>query len=113
MFNFFSKNKKQAKPEIQEEQDLDIQDLIKLLKQAHIKLTSYTGGYSGEFTSASEFKRELSKEIDEISNKNKTDLKNIWTWFAPTCAWDDFVGMDGQDLGDKIHDFADKWRKRQ
>ena len=30
--------------------------------------------------------------IDDIEFGNQTELNRFWLWFAPTCAWDDFVG---------------------
>lgn len=69
------------------------------------------GGHSGEFLSAQDFRLALEDAIDDIEFGNKTDLTRFWFWFAPTCAWDDFVGIEGQELGERIFERVDKWKK--
>ena len=86
-------------------------DLLDDLHKAEKMLSQYEGGYSGEFLSAQEFHTALVDAIDEIEFGNQTDLTNIWIWFAPTTAWDDFVGKEGIELGNRIFARADKWKK--
>ncbi len=86
-------------------------DLFKDLHEAEKLLSDYSGGYSGDFLSAEEFHAALIDKIDDIEFGNQTDLSKLWTWFAPTCAWDDFVGEKGQVLGDRIFARLDKWQK--
>ena len=49
--------------------------------------------------------------IDDIEYGNQTDLTRFWFWFAPTTAWDDFVGEEGIELGNRIFDRVDRWKK--
>jgi|GEM_PF-1649693 len=89
-------------------------ELIELIEDLHLAealLSKYEGGYSGDFLSAQEFHRALIEEIDKLESENRTDLNQIWIWFSPTCAWDDFVGRDGIELGNRIFQRADNWKK--
>ena len=72
-----------------------------------VKLVSeYNGGYSGVFLSAEEFHKAFSEELYDLKHQNVPDFKNICVWFAPTSAWDDFVGMEGIELGNRIFERA-------
>lgn len=86
-------------------------ELLDDLHEAEKLLSEYTGGYSGEFLSAEEFHLALIDAIDDIEFGNQTDLTRFWMWFAPTCEWDDFVGEEGEELGNKIFERADRWKK--
>jgi hypothetical protein len=86
-------------------------ELIEDLHAAEQILSNYEGGHSGEFLSAQDFRQTLEDAIDDIEFGNKTDLTRFWFWFAPTCAWDDFVGIEGQELGNRIFERVDKWKK--
>ncbi|WP_258101130.1 hypothetical protein [Marinoscillum pacificum] len=88
-------------------------ELLDLLHQAEKLLENYKGGYSGEFLSAEEFHGSLLEEIDNIEFGNQHDLTNIAIWFAPTQQWDDFVGEEGLELGNKIYDIANQWYKSE
>lgn len=76
------------------------------LKEAEQKLSVYEGGYSGEFLSAQDFYMALSDRILKLENGDLTVIDELWLWFAPTCAWDDFVG--DVSLGSTIFDKLDK-----
>ncbi|MGB1247450.1 MAG: hypothetical protein ACPG4Z_01090 [Chitinophagales bacterium] len=89
-------------------------EFFELLEDLHIAekiLAEYKGGYSGEFLSAEEFHDDLLIAIDDIEFGNQIDLTRFWFWFAPTCAWDDFVGEEGLELGNRIFERVDKWKK--
>lgn len=86
-------------------------DLIEDLYEAEKLLSRYSGGYSDQFLSAEEFHNALINKIDDIEFGNQTDLSELWTWFAPTSAWDDFVGEEGEYLGNRIFTRLDKWMK--
>ena len=87
----------------------DFFDLLKDLHKAEKLLSEYTGGYSGSFLSVEEFHEAFIEAIDDIEFGNQTDLTRFYFWFAPTCQWDDFVGLDGQDLGNKIFERVSNW----
>lgn len=111
MFKRFFSNRpdKLSKREYWEKQEFF--DLIKDLHEAEKLLSEYSGGYSGAFLAAEEFHAALIDKIDDIEFGNQTDLSELWAWFAPTCAWDDFVGEEGQGLGNRIFARLDRWRK--
>ena len=74
--------------------------LVLDLKKAEKILMEYSGGYSGEYLSAEEFLKDLTKNIAELESGNTNVINDLWIWFAPTCQWDDFVG--NVELGEKI-----------
>ena len=74
-------------------------------------LSKYRGGYSGEFSSTEEFHKTLIDAIDDIEFGNQTDLTRFWIWFAPSCSWDDLVGEEGINLGNRIFERVNKWKK--
>ena len=95
------------------EKEIDSNEINKLLVDLNLALemlADYEGGYSNQFFGVDEFYRALSKEVDLIS-KGKRDFSNISNWFAPTCSWDDFVGMEGIDLANKIFTRVNGWEK--
>ncbi|MFK7032195.1 hypothetical protein [Flavobacterium oreochromis] len=69
-----------------------MESLLKDLHQAATILSEYTGGYSGKYTSAETFHKDLVNKIQKLENGDKSVLPQLWHWFAPTCQWDDFVG---------------------
>jgi hypothetical protein len=88
-------------------------ELIDDLHNAKKMLSKYDGGCFGEYLSANEFHVALEDAIDEIEFGNQTDLIRFWFWFAPTSVWDAFVGEEGQELGNRIFERVDKWKKNQ
>ena len=86
--------------------------LIQLLDKAERMAYKYSGGYSAEFLSAEEFHSELKTAIEEYKNGDATKLDLIYIWFAPTCAWDDFVGKEGENLGNEIFYLVSKLKKK-
>ena len=86
-------------------------ELLDDLHKAEKMLSKYEGAYSGEFLSAQEFHEALIDAIDDIEFGNQTDLSRFWIWFAPTKAWDDFVGEEGIELGNRIFERVDRWKK--
>jgi hypothetical protein len=86
-------------------------ELLDDLHKAKEILSQYKGGYSGDILSAEEFHDLLADEIMSIEEMNNNDLSKLHIWFAPTSAWDDFVGMEGLELGNKIYERLDNWKK--
>jgi hypothetical protein len=86
-------------------------DLMNELHKAEKLLSGYKGGYSSGFLSAEDFHSALVEEIDDIEFGNKTDLSILHLWFAPTCDWDDIVGLEGVELGNKTYSILDNWKK--
>lgn len=89
MFGFTKKNKLKSQ-------------LIEDLKKACEIASHYSGGYSGEFLDAQEFYKALNSAVADFEKGDDNKAKDLWVWFAPTTAWDDFIGMDGVDLGNSI-----------
>ena len=75
--------------------------LIRLLDKAEDLVGQFSGGYSGQFLSAEEFHQALKQAIDKYKNGDTKQIDNFYYWFAPTTCWDDFVGKDGEDLGNE------------
>lgn len=90
-----------------------IESLLDDLEDAHKKVSLLTGGYSGDILSAEEFAKSLRQEIDNLKTQEFPDLTNVWLWFAPTGAWDDFVGVDKSGLGDRIFEQAALWKRKE
>ncbi|MFT5820854.1 MAG: hypothetical protein ACI8ZM_002102 [Crocinitomix sp.] len=88
-----------------------LETLIQELDLAEKLVSEFSGGHSGEFLSAEEFHRALKERILILKRGDLTVLGDLWYWFAPTCAWDDFVGMDGLDLGNSIFEKLDQLKK--
>lgn len=84
-------------------------ELFADLEKAEKMLAEFSGGYSGKFYSAEEFHKALEEEVYDLRHQNVPDFSQICLWFAPTSVWDDFVGIDGMDLANRIYKRAEKW----
>jgi len=91
----------------------EINKLIIDLGKAKELLLEYDGGYSGDFHSAEEFRNALSEKTEMLENGNFDALKDLWVWFAPTSAWDDFVGTAGLQLGNEIFERTNSMKNQQ
>ena len=87
--------------------------LIEELKQAYKITCQYEGGYSEEFLDAKEFSTALNQAIKSFEDGDDSCVKDLWLWFAPTTAWDDFVGQEGIDLGNSIFEKLKKYIKKR
>ncbi len=85
--------------------------LIRELKDAHQLVSQYEGGYSGEFLDAKEFAAALKEAIVLFESGDDTCVRNLYLWFAPTTAWDDFVGLEGMELGNSIFEKLQQYIK--
>ncbi|MDR1274896.1 MAG: hypothetical protein LBL72_00665 [Candidatus Accumulibacter sp.] len=83
---------------------MNIDPLIAELKKAHALASQFTGGYSARFMSAEEFAHALAQTIAELEAGNTAALKKLNLWFLPTSDWDDFVKLEGMELGQRISD---------
>ena len=90
-----------------------IESLLDDLEDAHERVSGLIGGYSGDYLSAEEFAASLRQEIEHLKTQEFPDLTNVWLWFAPTGAWDDFVGVDKSGLGDRIFEQASLWKRKE
>lgn len=77
--------------------------LFELLDKAEYLASEFSKGYSSGFDSAEGFHKALQLAIQKLKDGDHTQLTTIQFWFAPTSAWDTFVGMDGQELGNEIY----------
>ena len=109
--DLFERRKPDALSKVDYWKKWEIFELLEDLHAAEKMLANYQGGYSGEFLSAQEFHETLLEAIDDIEFGNQTDLTRFLIWFAPTCAWDDFVGIEGLELGNRIYERVNKWMK--
>ncbi len=88
-------------------------ELIKELKEAYRLAAQYEGGYSGQFLDAKDFAEALNKAIALFESGDDSCAKNLWLWFAPTTAWDDFVGLEGMDLGNSLFKKIEQYIKEK
>lgn len=79
-----------------------LQSLFSLLDKAEALVAQFTGGYSNQFLSAEEFHAAMRESIVQLKNGQHEELNKLYSWFAPTCSWDDFTQRDGQELGNQI-----------
>ena len=85
--------------------------LIKLLDEAELILSNYSGGYSGSYIDARKFLKDLKSSIKSYKSGDNSELSNFHLWFAPTCHWDDFVGSEGLQIGNEIFRLVGKLNK--
>lgn len=84
--------------------------LIRLLDKAENLAGQFSGGYSNQFLSAEEFHQALKDAIEKYKNGDNMQIENFYFWFAPTTSWDDFVGIEGVELGNEIFELICKIR---
>lgn len=84
-------------------------ELFEDLESAEKMLAEFSGGYSGKFLSAEEFCKVFEEEVYDLRNQNVPYFNQICLWFAPTSVWDDFVGISGMELANRIYERAYKW----
>jgi hypothetical protein len=60
-----------------------------------------------------QFKKVFIEELYEIEADNVTDFTKIWQWFAPDGAWDRVAGQEGKELGKRIYNRVDRWKRNQ
>ena len=111
MFNRIFKKKSKELSKIEYWKKWELFELFADLHLAEKMLSEFKGGYSNKFSSAEEFYKAFVEELYEIEKDNVADFTQIWNWFAPTCDWDDFTGMDGLELGNRIFSRVDNWKK--
>ena len=87
----------------------EILDLFKDLEKAKEILSQLTGGSSNSFNSVEDFYNAFVEELYDLKDQNVPDFEQICIWFAPTSAWDDFVGLDGMEIANRIFERAEKW----
>lgn len=88
-------------------------ELFNDLDAAQTILAKIQGGYSGNFISAEAFCEALKDELHDLNHQNVPDFKQICLWFAPTSVWDDFVGLKGTELANRILERANRWDMAQ
>jgi hypothetical protein len=88
-----------------------LKKLYELLDKAEKLSGEFTGGYSNQFLSAQEFHSALSDSIVKLKSSENDEINKLYFWFAPTCSWDDLVGIEGKDLGNEIFELLSDLRK--
>ncbi|MFY7709145.1 hypothetical protein ACOSQB_00845 [Tenacibaculum sp. MEBiC07804] len=111
MFKGIFKNGKTEPSKVETWKKFELFELFNDLDKAEKILSELSEGYSGNFIDAEEFYKEFVEELNDLKYQNVPDFKRISIWFAPTSAWDNFVGMDGIELGNRIYERANKWNK--
>lgn len=111
MLNRLFRNRKKKLSKSEEWKKFELFELFQDLDSALKLVSEYSGGYSGVFLSAEEFHKAFSDELSDLKHQNVPDFKKICVWFAPASAWDDFVGMDDMELGNRIFERAYRFYK--
>lgn len=111
MFKRIFKNKPKQLSKVGYWKKWEFFELLEDLHKAEKLLSESKSGYSNQFNSAEEFQIALEDFIDDIEYGNQIDLSQLWIWFAPTCDWDDLVGKDGAEIGNRIFERVDHWKK--
>ncbi|WP_037052040.1 hypothetical protein, partial [Psychroserpens burtonensis] len=109
MLNRIFRKSKKKLSKSEEWKKFELFELFDDLDSALKLVSEYSGGYSGVFLSAEEFHKAFSEELHDLKYQNVPDFKTICVWFAPTSAWDNFVGMEGIELGSRIFERAYKF----
>ncbi|MEK6787887.1 MAG: hypothetical protein AABY68_02925 [Pseudomonadota bacterium] len=78
--------------------------LIDELKKAHELASQFAGGYSERFMSAEAFSDALGQAIINLEAGDTTVLLQLDLWFLPTSDWDNFIKVEGIELGQRISD---------
>ncbi len=86
-------------------------ELLDNLHEAEQLLSYFRGGHSHDFKSAQDFHQALVDVFDYVEYGNQNDLTRFCNWFAPTADWDDFVGMEGIALGNRIYERVSRWKR--
>lgn len=107
----FNKNRPDGLSKIDYWKKWEFFQLLEDLHKAEKLLANFKSGYSGEFLSAENFHDALLDAIDDIEEGNQMDLTKLYIWFAPTSQWDDFTGKEGMELGNRIFERVNKWKK--
>jgi hypothetical protein len=88
-------------------------ELFDDLDSAQKILSEIKAGYSGNFISAEDFYKAFEEELYDLNHQNVPDFRQICLRFAPTSAWDDFVGFEGMELANRILERANRWNNAQ
>jgi hypothetical protein len=80
----------------------NFESLLEVLDEAETLVAEFSGGYSDNFFSAEEFHAELKAAIQKLKGGKLEELDKLFVWFAPSYDWDNFVGSEGEHLGNRI-----------
>jgi hypothetical protein len=83
---------------------MDIEALHEELRKAYPLASEFRGGYSERFDSAESFTQALGTAISQLEHGDLGVLRKVSLWFLPTSDWDDLVGLDGLELGQRVSD---------
>ncbi|TXE15456.1 hypothetical protein ES731_15355 [Psychroflexus gondwanensis] len=110
MIKRFFKEKPERLSKVEYWKKWEFFELVEDLHKAEKLLAEFKGGYSNQFDSAQDFHSHLVDFINDIEYGNRIDISELWIWFAPTCAWDDLVGLVGIEIGNRIFERVDNWK---
>lgn len=87
-----------------------MKELLAELKKAYELASQFTGGYSERFVGAEEFATALGMAVRELENGNDAIVEDLYLWFLPTSDWDDFIKLEGLELGQRVSDLLAEYR---
>ncbi len=88
-----------------------LQELITALEAALDVARQYRGSGSNNFYDIEEFCGVLEEVIAGFKAGNLMRLDDVWLWFAPTCDWDDLIGLPGFDFGNRVYELVERVKK--
>lgn len=59
------------------------------------------------------FKHDFIEEVGDTAHSNVPDFTFIWQWVTPGGEWEQLVGAQGKELGDRIFSRTDRWKRNQ
>ncbi|MCT8341239.1 barstar family protein [Flavobacteriaceae bacterium TK19130] len=81
---------------------MNLENLIGHLEKVEKLVSEYSGGYSERYFSAEEFHAELKDRIEKLKKGYYYVIYDLDLWFLPTSDWDDFVGIEGMEIANKL-----------
>lgn len=57
------------------------------------------------------FKKNFIEEFYEVEGDNVADFTRIWNWFKPNAEWNIYTKNNGLEIGEKIFEITDYWKK--
>lgn len=88
-------------------------ELFELFDDLHEAEKLLTSGQFDEVSGIDQFKREFIEELSGIEGDNVADFTRMWIWFSPNEEWDSKIGIKGNEVGRRIFQRTDRWKRNQ
>lgn len=88
-------------------------ELFELFDDLHEAEKLLTSGQFDEINDIDQFKSEFIEELYDIEGANVADFTRMWIWFSPNKEWESKIGIKGNELGRRIFQRTDRWKRNQ